>query len=60
MRGNGVAIYDLIQKQIDTLIVDDDRSLVRIIQAKFIRGGTVDAEATVLSVEAFEYRLSAD
>lgn len=31
-------------KQIDALIVDDDKSVVRIIQGKFIEGGTVDAE----------------
>lgn len=31
-------------KQIDALIVDDDKSMVRIIQGKFIQGGTVDAE----------------
>lgn len=31
-------------KQIDALIVDDDKSLVRIVQGKFIQGGTVDAE----------------
>lgn len=32
-------------KQIDALIVDDDKSLVRIIQGKFIQsGGSVDAE----------------
>ncbi len=31
-------------KQIDALIVDDDKSMVRIIQGKFIEGGTVDAE----------------
>lgn len=31
-------------KQIDTLIVDDDKSLVRIVQGKFIQTGTVDAE----------------
>ncbi|MBN3735157.1 AIPR family protein [Burkholderia sp. Tr-20390] len=31
-------------KQIDALIVDDDKSLVRIIQGKFVQGGTVDAE----------------
>ncbi|MDR6430538.1 AIPR family protein [Brucella pseudogrignonensis] len=31
-------------KQIDALIVDDEKSMVRIIQGKFIQGGTVDAE----------------
>jgi AIPR protein len=31
-------------KQIDALIVDDDKSMVRIIQGKFIQSGTVDAE----------------
>jgi hypothetical protein len=31
-------------KQIDALIVDDDKSLVRIVQGKFIQSGTVDAE----------------
>jgi len=31
-------------KQIDALIVDDDQSLVRIIQGKFIQSSTVDAE----------------
>lgn len=31
-------------KQIDALIVDDDKQLVRIIQGKFIQDGVVDAE----------------
>lgn len=31
-------------KQIDAIVIDDDKSLVRIIQGKFIQGGTVDAE----------------
>jgi AIPR protein len=31
-------------KQIDAIVIDDDRSLIRIIQGKFIQGGTVDAE----------------
>jgi AIPR protein len=31
-------------KQIDALIVDDDKQLIRIIQGKFIGGGSVDAE----------------
>ncbi|MBA1143369.1 AIPR family protein [Mesorhizobium neociceri] len=31
-------------KQIDALIVDDDKSLVRIVQGKFIQAETVDAE----------------
>jgi len=31
-------------KQIDALIVDDDQSLVRIVQGKFSQTGTVDAE----------------
>lgn len=31
-------------KQIDALIVDDEKSMVRIIQGKFIQGGSVDAE----------------
>lgn len=31
-------------KQIDALIVDDDKSMVRIIQGKYIQDGTVDAE----------------
>src|SRR5271167_3475830 len=31
-------------KQVDALIVDDDKQLVRIIQGKFIQGGVVDAE----------------
>ncbi|RWF49608.1 MAG: AIPR protein [Mesorhizobium sp.] len=31
-------------KQIDALIIDDDKSLVRIVQGKFTQGGTVDAE----------------
>ena len=31
-------------KQIDALIVDDDKSVVRIVQGKFIQNGTVDAE----------------
>jgi hypothetical protein len=31
-------------KQIDAIIIDDDNSLVRIVQGKFIQGGIVDAE----------------
>lgn len=31
-------------KQIDAIVIDDDRSLVRIIQGKFIQGGSIDAE----------------
>ncbi len=31
-------------KQIDALIIDDDKSLVRIVQGKFTQGGSVDAE----------------
>lgn len=31
-------------KQIDAIIIDDDNSLIRIIQGKFIQGGVVDAE----------------
>src|SRR5690349_18944263 len=31
-------------KQIDAIIVDDDKSLVRIIQGKFIQNGFVNAE----------------
>lgn len=31
-------------KQIDAIIIDDDKSLVRIVQGKFIQNGTVDAE----------------
>lgn len=31
-------------KQIDAIIIDDDKSLVRIVQGKFIQSGTVDAE----------------
>jgi len=31
-------------KQIDAIIVDDDKSLVRIIQGKFIQSGVIDAE----------------
>ncbi|MGR9324666.1 AIPR family protein [Rhizobium leguminosarum] len=31
-------------KQIDAIIVDDDKSLIRIVQGKFIQGGSVDAE----------------
>jgi len=31
-------------KQIDAVIIDDDKSLVRIIQGKFIQNGVVDAE----------------
>lgn len=31
-------------KQIDALIVDDDKQLIRIVQGKFIGGGSVDAE----------------
>jgi hypothetical protein len=32
-------------KQIDAIVIDDDKALVRIIQGKFIQSGTVDAEA---------------
>jgi hypothetical protein len=31
-------------KQIDAIVIDDDKTLVRIIQGKFIQSGTVDAE----------------
>ncbi|MEH3125120.1 AIPR family protein [Agrobacterium cavarae] len=31
-------------KQIDAIIVDDDKSLIRIVQGKFIQAGSVDAE----------------
>jgi hypothetical protein len=31
-------------KQIDAIVIDDDKSMVRIIQGKFIQNGTVDAE----------------
>jgi hypothetical protein len=31
-------------KQIDALIIDDDKALVRIVQGKFTQGGSVDAE----------------
>jgi hypothetical protein len=31
-------------KQIDAIVIDDDKSLVRIIQGKFIQSGMVDAE----------------
>ena len=31
-------------KQIDAIIIDDDNSIVRIIQGKFIQGGVVDSE----------------
>lgn len=31
-------------KQIDAVVIDDDKAVVRIIQGKFIQGGTVDAE----------------
>ena len=31
-------------KQIDAIIVDNDKSLVRIVQGKFIQGGVIDAE----------------
>jgi hypothetical protein len=31
-------------KQIDAIVIDDDKALVRIIQGKFIQSGTVDAE----------------
>ena len=31
-------------KQIDAIIIDDDKSLIRIIQGKYIQGGVVDAE----------------
>ena len=31
-------------KQIDAIVIDDDKSLVRVIQGKFTRGGSIDAE----------------
>lgn len=31
-------------KQIDAIVIDDDKSLVRIIQGKFIQSGVIDAE----------------
>src|SRR6266446_6158543 len=31
-------------KQIDAIIVDDDKSIVRILQGKFIQHGVIDAE----------------
>ncbi len=31
-------------KQIDAIIIDDDNSLIRIVQGKFVQGGVVDAE----------------
>lgn len=31
-------------KQIDAMVIDDDASLVRIVQGKFIQAGSVDAE----------------
>jgi hypothetical protein len=31
-------------KQIDAIVIDDEKSMVRIIQGKFIQNGTVDAE----------------
>jgi AIPR protein len=31
-------------KQIDAIVIDDDKSLVRIVQGKFIQSGVVDAE----------------
>lgn len=31
-------------KQIDAIVIDDDKSLVRIVQGKFVQGGVVDAE----------------
>lgn len=31
-------------KQIDAIVIDDDKSLVHIVQGKFIQGGMVDAE----------------
>lgn len=31
-------------KQIDAIIVDNDKSLVRVIQGKFVQGGVIDAE----------------
>jgi len=31
-------------KQIDAIVIDDDKSLVRIVQGKFGQGGVVDAE----------------
>ncbi len=31
-------------KQIDAIVIDDDKSLVRIVQGKFVQGATIDAE----------------
>lgn len=31
-------------KQIDAIVIDDDKSLVRIVQGKFVQGGVIDAE----------------
>src|SRR5437588_542575 len=31
-------------KQIDAIVIDDDNSMVRIMQGKYIKDGTVDAE----------------
>lgn len=31
-------------KQIDAIVIDDDKSLVHIVQGKFLQGGSVDAE----------------
>jgi hypothetical protein len=31
-------------KQIDAIVIDDDKSLVRVIQGKFSQGGSIDAE----------------
>jgi hypothetical protein len=31
-------------KQIDAIVIDDDKSMIRIIQGKFVQGGVVDAE----------------
>jgi hypothetical protein len=31
-------------KQIDAIVIDDDKSLIHIVQGKFIQGGTIDAE----------------
>jgi AIPR protein len=31
-------------KQIDAIVIDDDKSLVQIVQGKFVQGGVIDAE----------------
>src|SRR5216683_6056084 len=31
-------------KQIDAIVIDDDKTLIHIVQGKFVQGGTVDAE----------------